>query len=133
MNPYISRYHHVTVLLYCWHSYGTSASTGLIFAAMNYSVHALMYSYYALRARGYKLNQLAPFITILQISQMVVGCLTCGMVYYYKQVKQHECHVGDRNWIASSVMYFSYFILFVVFAIKRYILVGPMKKHKKTV
>jgi elongation of very long chain fatty acids protein 6 len=36
-------YHHVTVLLYCWHSYSTEASQALYFVAMNYSVHAVMY------------------------------------------------------------------------------------------
>ena len=36
-------YHHATVLLYCWHAYSVRIGTGLWFAAMNYSVHALMY------------------------------------------------------------------------------------------
>lgn len=36
-------YHHATVLLYCWHSYGTGSSAGLYFIAMNYGVHSLMY------------------------------------------------------------------------------------------
>mmetsp|Transcript_66208 Transcript_66208/g.149471 ORF Transcript_66208/g.149471 Transcript_66208/m.149471 type:complete len:218 (-) Transcript_66208:561-1214(-) len=35
-------YHHVTVLLYCWHSYATEASQALYFVAMNFSVHAIM-------------------------------------------------------------------------------------------
>jgi elongation of very long chain fatty acids protein 6 len=38
-------YHHVTVLLFCWHSYATEASTGIFFVAMNYSVHAIMFGY----------------------------------------------------------------------------------------
>ena len=29
-------YHHVTVLLYCWHSYATEAPQSLYFVAMNY-------------------------------------------------------------------------------------------------
>mmetsp|Transcript_7572 Transcript_7572/g.22702 ORF Transcript_7572/g.22702 Transcript_7572/m.22702 type:complete len:173 (+) Transcript_7572:279-797(+) len=41
-------WHHSTVLLYCWHSYSTRIATGLWFAAMNYSVHAVMYGYFAL-------------------------------------------------------------------------------------
>jgi elongation of very long chain fatty acids protein 6 len=36
-------YHHVTVLLFCWHSYMTMSSAGLYFISMNYGVHALMY------------------------------------------------------------------------------------------
>jgi len=41
-------YHHFTVLAFCWNSYITEASSGLYFVAMNYSVHAIMYFYYAL-------------------------------------------------------------------------------------
>jgi hypothetical protein len=45
-------YHHVTVLLYCWHSYATRASVGLSFAAMNYTVHAFMYTYYTIQNKS---------------------------------------------------------------------------------
>lgn len=38
-------YHHVTVLLFCWHSYAFRSSAGIWFIAMNYSVHAVMYGY----------------------------------------------------------------------------------------
>ena len=43
-------YHHITVLLYCWDSYASCAAPGLWFMAMNYTVHALMYTYYTLAA-----------------------------------------------------------------------------------
>jgi elongation of very long chain fatty acids protein 6 len=39
-------WHHITVLLYCWHSYATRIGTGLWFAAMNYLVHTVMYTYF---------------------------------------------------------------------------------------
>ena len=41
-------YHHISVLLFCWHSYAFRSSTGLYFVAMNYTVHAVMYFYYFL-------------------------------------------------------------------------------------
>ena len=69
-------WHHATVLLYCWHSYGTQIATGLWFATMNYFVHALMYAYYGcmgverLRPR---VKKRAIFVTLLQLAQMVVG------------------------------------------------------------
>merc|ERR1719359_1399302 len=67
-------YHHVTVLLYCWHSYHTRAPQTLVFVVMNYSVHGIMYGYYALQAlkcvpRWFP----ASVITASQISQMIVG------------------------------------------------------------
>jgi len=43
-------YHHITVLLYCWHSYVTCSPSGVFFAVMNYCVHAIMYGYYFLMA-----------------------------------------------------------------------------------
>ena len=69
-------YHHVTVLLYCWHSYGTRNAAGLWFIAMNYTVHAIMYFYYFLTGLGYR-PKWAFFVTIIQISQMFVGVMVC--------------------------------------------------------
>lgn len=62
------RYHHITVLLYCWHAYATRASSGLYFIAMNYSVHAVMYFYYFAMAVGMWPKWLNPiFITFFQV------------------------------------------------------------------
>jgi elongation of very long chain fatty acids protein 6 len=36
-------YHHATVLLYTWFSY-SARNPGIYFIAMNYSVHAVMYT-----------------------------------------------------------------------------------------
>ena len=78
-------YHHVTVLLFCWHSYSFEASTGLFFVAMNYSVHAIMYGYYCLMALRIKPKWINPFfITAAQVSQMVVGVTVSLLSYYYK-------------------------------------------------
>ena len=67
-------HHHVTVLLYCWHSYGTRNAAGLWF--MNFTVHAIMYFYYFLTGLGYR-PKWAFFVTIIQISQMFVGVMVC--------------------------------------------------------
>ena len=52
---------------------------------MNYAVHALMYSYYGIRAsRIMKVpNVLAMVITTLQTLQMVVGCTINIIAFYY--------------------------------------------------
>jgi len=44
-------YHHFSVLLYCWSATMYETPSGIIFCAMNYSVHAIMYYYYYLMAR----------------------------------------------------------------------------------
>jgi len=42
------RYHHATVLMFCWHAYSARIGTGLWYAAMNYSVHGIMYAYFGM-------------------------------------------------------------------------------------
>merc|ERR1719353_1012982 len=78
-------YHHVTVLLYCWHSYASKAPQTLVFVVMNYSVHAVMYGYYA--AASLKcVPKWFPtsIITASQISQMIVGtAVQCLSIYLY--------------------------------------------------
>ena len=113
-------YHHVTVLLFCWHSYATEASTGLFFVAMNYSVHAMMYGYYYLMAINQKPTWLNPgLITACQISQMVVGTALCVKTYFL--LGNTDCSVKSENVIAGMLMYFSYLYLFCEFAFNRFI------------
>ncbi|VDM22123.1 unnamed protein product [Wuchereria bancrofti] len=64
-------YHHVTVLVYTWHAYKDHTASGRWFIWMNYTVHAFMYTYYALRAMRKRLPKMAAMmVTILQILQM---------------------------------------------------------------
>ena len=124
-------YHHFTVLLYCWHSYATRSSAGLYFAAMNYGVHALMYFYYFLSARGIKAGW-AGLVTTLQISQMFIGVGVCTAVWYYQSVKGVACDVQPENQLAGILMYASYGVLFIVFALEKYIFgVSSLEKGKK--
>ena len=116
-------WHHATVLLYCWHSYGTQIATGLWFATMNYFVHALMYTYYGcmgverLRPR---VKKRAIFVTLLQLAQMVVGIgVTVRAVLY--QIEGEECSVNKTNSILGLAMYSSYFVLFGIFFVDTYV------------
>lgn len=128
-------YHHVTVLLYCWHSYANLAPQALYFVAMNYSVHAVMYGYYFLMAIGAKFGWLRPSaITIFQISQMVVG-VYIQMTAMYRFYFAHETcpDLSPSNVFWGGLMYGSYFFLFTKFAVERYVLKKPSKKAPKTV
>jgi len=121
-------YHHVTVLLFCWHSYAFESATGLFFVGMNYSVHAIMYGYYFLMAIKQKPKWFPPvLITIAQISQMIVGTSLCVMSLILLNKGQSSCAVKKENVIAGCIMYGSYLYLFVEFAVKRFIL-APKKK-----
>lgn len=121
-------YHHVTVLLFCWHSYATESSTGLFFVAMNYSVHAIMYGYYFLMAVNLKPAWLPPaFITMAQISQMVVGTTLCVLTAHQLYKGNSTCAVKKENVLAGCLMYGSYLYLFCEFAVKRFI-IAPRRK-----
>jgi hypothetical protein len=126
-------YHHITVLLYCWHSYVTESPPGLFFVVMNYSVHAAMYFYYFLMAVRVRPAWFKPvFITAFQISQMVVGvAVTLTAFYYYKT--DAECTVTAENNTAAFVMYGSYLFLFMQFFIGRYVQPKVRVHKKKTV
>lgn len=113
-------YHHITVLIYSWFSYSEYTSSARWFIVMNYCVHSVMYSYYALRAMGYKPPRFIPMvITSLQLTQMIVGCAINFWAYDYVQSVQNSnsstCHISTINIKLSLAMYFSYFVLFARF------------------
>jgi elongation of very long chain fatty acids protein 6 len=109
-------YHHLTVLLYCWHSYVTRIGTGLWFASMNYSVHAIMYFYFGLTQcgpRGRKFaRKFAMLITTFQLLQMVVGIAVTVASVYYHSIGE-VCYVSLVNSTFGLLMYTSYFFLFL--------------------
>uniref|UniRef100_A0A8C1Z965 Elongation of very long chain fatty acids protein n=1 Tax=Cyprinus carpio TaxID=7962 RepID=A0A8C1Z965_CYPCA len=125
-------YHHITVLLYSWYSYKDMVAGGGWFMTMNYLVHAVMYSYYALRAAGFKISRkFAMFITLTQITQMVMGCVVNYLVYSWMQQGQ-ECPSHVQNIVWSSLMYLSYFVLFCQFFFEAYITKTKSNAAKKS-
>ena len=97
------------------------------FIIMNYFVHAVMYTYYAVRASGHYRPPVwvNMFITLLQLTQMIVG------VY----INIYVCYTmtADSDWYCdgkiettylyvywSFAMYFSYFVLFALFFYETY-------------
>lgn len=117
-------YHHISVLLYCWHSYVTKAPTGIIFCVMNYAVHAIMYFYYFLMAARMKPKFFhAIYITTAQISQMIVGVIVtiygCYLLWIQK-VSSTTCWLTPENNFAALLMYGSYLFLFLQFFWQRY-------------
>ncbi|CAG9467312.1 unnamed protein product [Pedinophyceae sp. YPF-701] len=118
-------FHHLTVLLYCWHSYVNRIGPGIWFGAMNYCVHAIMYFYYFL-ATVPSLRKLArpmaQLITTVQILQMVVGStVTVASAWYVYVGGAASCHVNSANWKMGLAMYLSYLVLFCVLFIDKYL------------
>ena len=90
------------------------------FIVVNFTIHAMMYTYYGLRAVGLWIPKpIAMTITILQLSQMVVGVFVNSYAYRMK-VKNVECEVQRHHLQMGAIMYASYFILFAHFFYKAY-------------
>lgn len=113
-------YHHVTVLLYCFYSYPEHASCGRWYMVFNYSIHSLMYSYFAFKSMKFRIPKvISVFITSMQIVQMMVG-LVVSMNVMVLRYRGQECHQTLENAIAAVLMYFSYLLLFVHFFYRSY-------------
>ncbi|XP_023659632.1 very long chain fatty acid elongase 6-like isoform X1 [Paramormyrops kingsleyae] len=113
-------YHHITVLLYSWYSYKDQVAGGGWFMTMNFLVHALMYSYYAVRAAGLHVPRpCAVVITAAQIMQMAMGLTVTYLVYRWMQVDHCPSYLDNIVW--ASLMYLSYLLLFSSFFYESYL------------
>jgi elongation of very long chain fatty acids protein 6 len=101
-------YHHATVLIYCWFSCAEFSATGRWFSAMNFAVHAVMYTYYAFRAMRFRIPKLiSQIITTGQILQMIIGIYVNYTAWSIKTYSPHiPCHNSDlsRNWTQCLVL-----------------------------
>lgn len=99
---------------------------------MNYSVHAIMYSYFALRAAGNRLPKFFPMmLTSLQILQMIVGALVNWWALHYLSAGIH-CKQTRLSIILNVIMYASYGVLFLQFFIKAYVFKSHSSIKAKT-
>lgn len=114
-------YHHITVLWYSWYGLATKNTGGHWFAAVNVGVHFVMYTYYALKASGFRIpSVVAKSITILQLAQFAFG-LVILMVGAWAYQNHYSCGMDGTHLIAGCIMYGSYFLLFLNFFYHRYI------------
>jgi len=122
-------YHHITVLIYSWFSYTEYTSSARWFIVMNYCVHSVMYSYFALRAMRYRTPRfISMLITSLQLTQMIVGCYINLWAYdYLKTAPRSSCQISQLNIQLSIAMYFSYFVLFARFFYTTYLATNARK------
>ena len=125
-------YHHITVLLFCWHSYVTEAAYGLFFIAMNYTVHAVMYGYFCLMEVRWLsvvvvLNYILTIktliihvwhqlkcvpksypsesITTIQILQMFGGTIVVAHGIYYRVFGSQHFPPGTCNNVESNLAF----------------------------
>merc|ERR1712154_89634 len=103
------------------------------FAAMNFSVHAIMYGYYFLMAMKIKPKFFsAMYITLAQILQMVVGVVVTSLnIYYFMTDSSGTCNLSGKALFAGIIMYGSYLFLFLQFFLGRYKFLGSANKENK--
>uniref|UniRef100_T1IU17 Elongation of very long chain fatty acids protein n=1 Tax=Strigamia maritima TaxID=126957 RepID=T1IU17_STRMM len=115
-------YHHAQLVLYCWYTYQHEVlAAARWFVLMNYAVHSVMYSYYALRA----IQVVVPYpvamaVTTAQIVQMLGGMLINYSVYSV-MIRGEECGNSFRNLMTNFIMYLVFFFLFVQIFYNAYI------------
>merc|ERR1712151_210492 len=102
-------------------------------ARMNYSVHTIMYGYFAIMGtRDRKaVTKYAIYITLLQLVQMLVGMFVTVKAVLY-QVAGEECHVNKTNSFLGLCIYASYFVLFFKLFIDNYYLKPKAMPKKKS-
>lgn len=124
-------YHHITVLIYAWYVYTEYNAPARWFVVMNYTVHSVMYSYYALKSLRFNIpNLVSRIITSMQLFQMVVGCYVSVWAYLAKR-RGENCQISFHSVYISFLMYFSYFLLFASFFYKAYLAPRSQRENKK--
>jgi elongation of very long chain fatty acids protein 6 len=136
-------YHHLATAWLCWVSIAHDFAPGMWIAALNYTVHAPMYTYYFLSSVLNKYwfyricRPIAPLITTIQISQMAVfTVVNVSAVYYlfFDEVKYAEaCSVKLMNLHINAMVVISYLVLFVALFLAKYIRPRPKKPQQQSV
>ena len=114
-------FHHAMTLALTWTLFERRASTGLVCIAMNSFIHTVMYFYYAAvlfpRARSILLPY-SYWITVVQISQMVVGVIV-NVLATIELLAGRACHVSPFCVFSAGALYLIYAAMFVQFAVER--------------
>lgn len=117
-------FHHASVIAFAWAAWAYETPAALWYGAMNYSVHALMYSYFALTATARcraPVLRFAPYITTLQISQFAFGTVVNGFAAVAYSMPSVGCAIRPAIlWIAAA-LYVAYGALFVRLFVLRYV------------
>ena len=124
-------FHHASVIGFAWAAWAYETPAALWYGAMNYSVHAVMYTYFALtsveRCRASVLR-LARTITALQISQFAFGTVVNGFAAGAYLMPGVGCAIQPAILQLAAALYLVYGALFVQLFVERYL--RPQLAHK---
>ena len=114
--------HHALTLCLCWYTSGYMVSTFQWTINMNFFVHSIMYSHYALTALRFAIPvPIRIGITSLQIIQMAFGIyINCSA--FVCKLQSKPCDVSLDIVVLTLILYIIFMILFVNYFISTYIL-----------
>ncbi|XP_009999120.1 PREDICTED: elongation of very long chain fatty acids protein 6-like [Chaetura pelagica] len=120
-------FHHSSTVMITWYSYaGMSAGSGWV-VILNSSIHAVMYSYYAVRAAGFQVPHfLVMVITISQIVQLLGFVIMYTLIIFWMEDK--VCHATWTAGFLSFMFSLSILVLFCNYFFKTYL--GSPQKPK---
>lgn len=125
--------HHTLTLIYSWFVFGDMPSTARWMVNMNLVIHTMMYLYYALAAMRIRIpRQVSITITTLQIVQMFVG-LYINVDCLHRKLSAMPCDLSFSVALSGFSLYFLFFVLFVNFFIRTYIIPTSSKAVKAAV
>ena len=123
-------FHHASVIAFAWAAWIYETPCALWYGAMNYSVHAVMYSYFTLTgvpACRAAVLRFAPLITSLQIAQFVWGTLINLFAAAAYLAPSVGCAIRPQILQIGAIMYLLYGGLFMQLFWRRYL--GPKRRR----
>lgn len=119
--------HHVLTLCFSWFVFSDVPATARWMVNMNFFVHSLMYSYYALKAMKFSIpKQVNLTITTLQIAQMFVGLYINYQCLKMKLLGE-PVDLSYSVSVTGFVLYGLFAILFLNFFVRTYIFTKPIR------
>lgn len=104
-------YHHLVTTIMSWYTYKVMAAGLAWNAALNLSIHSVVYSYYTVTAMGFRVPKpIMMLITISQIVQMAVFIVINFFGFLWQNDK--DC---QNSWPVLIIPLFFYITLLVLF------------------
>ncbi|NWR37290.1 ELOV6 protein, partial [Tachuris rubrigastra] len=117
---FVHWYHHLTAAVVGWYSYSEMIAGAGWITALNFSVHALTYSYYTVTAMGIRVpSSIAIIITTSQMVQMTGFVIMNIFIFFWKDDK--VCHITWPMLLSTSWVYTTLLLLFCNFFFKTYL------------
>ena len=115
-------FHHSSVIAFAWAAWVYETPCALWYGSMNYSVHAIMYSYFFLTSTRLRRRALrvAPLITALQISQFIWGTVINVIAAASWAMPGVGCAIQLPILQIGAAMYVAYGLLFARLFVERY-------------